>query len=267
MEINANLMSKRSEILFDESFLWNDLKAVIENLSDYNQEVLPGIKWGCYSQLYTPAYWKVQYFLHTYKDKFSITYRLGENILEEVAACLLGGFGLNSEIGLAAFNRLRNRDQIQEGIDLLSISKSLMEPFFTVRGRKFHYRFPNQKAKFIFEFLNRNDLHQIPLQNDLALRHWLLSVNGIGPKTASWITRNFLDSEKVAIIDIHIFRAGLLSGIFLDVFDIQKDYFKLEQIFIQFCETLEVQPSKMDSIMWQQMKDSRRIALKTIQNH
>jgi thermostable 8-oxoguanine DNA glycosylase len=110
-------------------------------------------------------------------------------------------------------------------------------------------------------------LDSIPIHNDLIFRKWLLTIKGIGQKTASWITRNYLNSENVAIIDIHIFRAGLIAGFFSKDLDIQKDYSKIEQIFIQFCKALEVQPSKMDALMWLQMKESNRIALKTIDNH
>ena len=227
------------------------------------QEVLPGICWGYYGKLFTPAYWKIQYLMHSQNDSFSIQYKLGNNILEEVVACLLGGFGLKAETGLAAFDRMVNRNLIKEGIDYQPIFSSLEEPF-SIAGKKVRYRFPNQKAKFIFQFLNRTDLKQIPLSNDLTFRKWLMSVNGIGPKTASWITRNYLNSENVAIIDIHIFRAGLIAGIFSEKLDVQKDYFKLEQIFIDFCKAIQVQPSKMDALMWLQMKESNRIAINAI---
>ena len=190
---------------------------------------------------------------------------MGDNVIEEVVACLLGGFGLKSEIGLIAFYRLKERNQIIQGIDVQSIQHSLKEPF-EIDDSKIRYRFPNQKAKFIFQFLNRTDLDQIPSGNDLGFRKWLLSINGIGPKTASWITRNYLDSENVAIIDIHIFRACLLVGLFKKNWNIQKDYFKLEQKFISFCSAINAPPSKMDALMWLQMKESNKIALKAINN-
>ncbi len=245
-----------------ENFAWKDINRHLEEIQP-NQELLPGISWGFYSKLYTPAYWKIQYLLHHKNDRFTINYRLGKDILEEVVACLLGGFGLKAEIGLAAFSRLKNNSQIREGEQFSSILLSLSDSF-TINGKQLHYRFPKQKAKFIAEFLSRADLQNVPLHNDIAFRRWLLSINGIGPKTASWITRNFMDSENVAIIDIHIFRAGILAGLFSQHHDIQKDYFKLEEIFIRFCKALNVQPSKMDALMWLQMKESNRIALNAI---
>lgn len=104
------------------------------------------------------------------------------------------------------------------------------------------------------------------MQIDVELRDWLLTINGIGPKTASWIARNHLNSENVAIIDIHILRAGRLMGIFPDDLDVNKDYFKLERIFIKFCGVLNVQPSKMDALMWCFMKESNRTAIKMMSN-
>lgn len=258
MQINTD-SSFRSPM---ESFQWGDINKHLEDIQP-THEVLPGISWGFYSKLYTPAYWKIQYLLHHQNDLFSIEYKLGKDILEEVVACLLGGFGLKSETGLAAFERLKSRNQIMAGQGFSSILQSLTEPFI-INGKRVHYRFPNQKSKFITEFLNRSDLENIPVQNDILFRKWLLSIGGIGPKTASWITRNFMDSENVAIIDVHIFRAGILAGLFSQQHDIQKDYFKLEEIFIRFCKALNVQPSKMDALMWLQMKESNRIALKAI---
>jgi thermostable 8-oxoguanine DNA glycosylase len=258
-------MLKTHKNIINETNFWDSFNKSNEKMPGINQEVMPGIRWGCFGKLYTPAYWKIQYLLHNQNEHYLIKYKIGDNLLEEVIACLLGGFGLKSEIGLAAFDRLRKRKQIIEGIDYNSINNSLKEPFIK-GGNKIYYRFYNQKAKFITEFLNRTDLNRIPLHNDLAFREWLMSISGIGPKTASWITRNFLNSENVAIIDIHIFRAGLIAGIFSNKLKVQKDYFKIEEIFIQFCQAMNVQPSKMDALIWLQMKESNRTALKAINN-
>lgn len=249
--------------IIDETMLWKDLNKQIESFPTPNKEILPGIKWGCFSQLFTPAYWKLQYLMHNQNGDFIINFKLGENILEEVIACLLGGFGLKSEVGLAAFDRLKTRDLIKANTPFSTILDSLNEPF-KIQNKSIHYRFPNQKSKFISEFLSRHDLQSIPLDNDIELRNWLLSISGIGPKTASWITRNYLGSERVAIIDIHIFRAFLVMGLFSKNYDIQRDYFKLEEIFLHFCKELKVQPSKMDALMWLQMKGFNRVALKAV---
>src|SRR5687768_17651309 len=187
--------------VIDETSLVKDLSTHLLLFPNPNSEVVPGISWGAYGQLFTPAYWKAQYLLHNSSGQFAINFRLGENILEEVVACILGGFGARSETGLAAYYRLKNRKLIRRNVSHKLIVDALIEPF-KIDKKQFHYRFPNQRAKFIFQFLNRDDLDAIPLNNDIELRRWLVSNNGIGPKTASWITRNFLKSDKVAIIDV-----------------------------------------------------------------
>lgn len=254
MQLNISFENANNYVV-DEINILSNLNNHFVNFPDPNHQLMSGIRWGCYTELFTPAYWKTQYLMHNLNNVFGINYKLGENILEEVVACLLGGFGLKAEMGLAAFQRLKNRNQIQFGVSREDILNSLKEPFLSGK-RKAHYRFPNQKAKFIYEFLNRQDLNSIPESFDLELRDWLLTINGIGPKTASWITRNYLDSENVAIIDVHIFRACSKMGLYNEDFDISKDYIKLEQLFIKFCHELDVLPSKMDALMWLQMKDS-----------
>jgi thermostable 8-oxoguanine DNA glycosylase len=260
MQLSFNLQFRDNLLIIDDTKICSELYPQINNIPDPEQELMYGIKWGCFSQLFTPAYWKVQYLMHNQKDG-TIQYRLGENLLEEITACLLGGFGFKSELGTLAFDRLKNRGLIKEGSSHNKILNCLTEPF-TFNSKEIHYRFPNQKSKFIYEFLNRKDLELIPRYNDIELRNWLLTVNGIGSKTASWITRNYLDSENVAIIDIHIFRACQIMGLFTKNFDIQKDYDKLEQIFLGFCRKLDVLPSKMDTLIWLQMKQSNRLILK-----
>lgn len=260
MQLKLRLDGESLRDVLDESSILSSLDHFIEDFPDQDDEVLPGIKWGDRFVLYTPAYWKLQYLMYYYKDNDYINNKLGETVIEEVVACLLGGFGLKSELGMMAYDRLKSRGEIKLGVEYNTINRSLKEPF-RVGCKEIKYRFPNKKAKYIYLFLNRNDLLNIQMDNDLVFRNWLMSIDGIGPKTASWITRNHLKSEHVAIIDIHLYRAGLLLGIFPDKSDLQKDYFKLESNFIRFCNAMCVLPSKLDAIIWKQMKDSGRIAL------
>jgi len=249
----------------DETALLLRVNKQIDNLPSAYTEIEPGVKWGTYGQVYTPAYWKMQYLMHHEENDFTIKYELGSGILEEVVACLLGGYGLKSEMGLLAYKRLKERNLIRPNTCYKSIHSALSESFI-FDSKEVRYRFPNQKAKYIFMFLNRNDLRNVPLDNDLDFRNWLLSISGIGLKTASWITRNLLGSERVAIIDIHIFRALGVMGFCTKKYDIQRDYLKLEELFLNFCKHLKVQPSKMDALIWLQMKNSNKLALKVSNN-
>lgn len=235
---------------------------IIFSMLEVDTEIMPGVKWGNYCQLYTPAFWKYMYEVSDDKNKKNLNqHRIGNTIIEEIVACLLGGYGMPSELGMLAFNRFRNESLIRKNIEFTKIKKALSTPFLLNNGKLKIYRFFNQKSIYIHKFLNRSDLDQIPVENDIILRDWLLTINGVGPKTASWITRNWLQSENVAILDIHILRAGKIAGFFKHI-DVTKKYFDLERCFINFCTILEVPPSDMDAIMWLYMKETNRIALK-----
>lgn len=236
---------------------------VINNIPEENRELIPGLAWGNFCQLYTPAFWKFMYLINDLPENQNI-HRFGNNIIEEIVACLLGGYGMPSELGTLAFDRLQKKDLIKHGVSFSQLIKELSTPFISKNGIERKYRFYNQKSNFIYQFLNRADLNEIPNKNDLLFRKWLLSINGIGPKTASWITRNWMKSENVAILDIHILRAGMIAGFFKKNDDVSKKYFEMETSYILFCNAMEVLPSNMDTIIWGYMKKTNKLALKAL---
>ena len=221
---------------------------------------LKGIDLEEAGRLYTKSYWGVQYYL---AEQSPYSFRLGSTLLEEVVACLLGGYGLKAEMGLLAFHRMKNLRLIRSGVTLEEIDDAISQPF-KLNGRSVHYRFPHQKAKFIYTFLQRPDIGEFENIHGSTLRNKLMTVNGIGPKTASWIARNRGEGEDVAIVDIHIYRAGRLAGFIDPKWDIRKDYFKIEESFLEFCHSMDALPSKMDTIMWNQMKASSRRAIELL---
>lgn len=250
-----------------EDKVWEELCLFAMQLPSEHQELLPGVTWGDCSQLYTPAFWKMQYVSHKQQDDSNNLYKLGSSILEEIVVCLLGGFGMPSEIGLAAFDRLKKCNLIRRNVSFEEIHTALCTPFILDNGRKVTYRFYNQKSRFIYELLNRPDLHQIPVDNDIRFREWLLTVNGIGLKTASWITRNWLHSENVAILDIHILRAGVLAGFYKEnTENLNKHYFSLERQYLAFCNALDVSAAIMDAIIWDFMKKSNKLAINALKH-
>lgn len=245
----------------DETVTWQALKPYIDHFPSENYELLPGIKWGNYAQLYTPAFWKVQYILSDFSDNID-SHRLAPTIIEEIVMCILGGYGIPSEVGLIAFDCLKNKNLIKQNVSFESIYEILSRPIQVNDSKQIRYRFYNQKTKYIHNFLNRTDLDSIPQNHDIELRNWLLSIDGIGLKTASWITRNWLKSDKVAIIDIHLLRAGKLTGFFSGI-DVS-DYLKLEKEYLKFCDALQVLASNMDAIIWRYMKKNTKLAIKTL---
>ncbi|MCB1864336.1 MAG: hypothetical protein KDG50_02830 [Chromatiales bacterium] len=133
------------------------------------------------------------------------------------------------------------------------IERLLSEPL-VVGGRSIRYRYPRQKAKYIsaaLEYLNTNT----PPENcGKALRDWLTAVPGIGYKTASWIARNWLDARDVAILDIHIHRAGVLAGIFKPNDDVNKDYLRMEDIFVKLADGIGIPANILDNQIWNELR-------------
>jgi N-glycosylase/DNA lyase len=246
--------------VIDETELWKDLYGAIARFPKEDHEVLPGLNWGHCYQLYTPAFWKLQYLLNSFSVEDN-AHRISNNLIEEILLCILGGYGIPSEMGMIAFNRFKNENLIRRDVSFVEISEALSRPFQLSESKFVKYRFANQKAKYIHHFLNRSDLDDLAGLDDLSLRAWLITLKGIGPKTASWITRNWLRSERVAILDVHILRAGVITGFFDRDFNIVTEYYELEKQYLTFCNFLEVRPSDMDAIIWSYMKKNNKLAL------
>lgn len=218
-----------------------------------NRVVLPGLLWGEAGGLFTPAYWAVNSKLFaTQRQHEETPHRLGRTLAEETAACLLGGYGMPAEIGLAAFNRLRDRKLLFPGVTPTKLEAALLEAFKVV-GRVVHYRFPRQKAQYLAACLTWLDAHELSLTNSRALRDELTKMPGVGPKTASWIVRNWLDVDDLAILDVHIIKALRLLGL-VDVLKLPRDYEKAESIFVRLANRLGVRASVLDAVMWEHMR-------------
>jgi thermostable 8-oxoguanine DNA glycosylase len=230
------------------------------SLPDSAEKVMDGVLWGEHYALFTPAYWATMAWYDTFEEQ-PIHYRIGHTLTEEVAACILGGYGIPAEVGWAAFYRIR-----QEG--LLEGPQPGPEPFIqllgeplTVNGHKIRYRFATQKARYLNAALTTLHTSPPPIDDDVALRNWLLNLAGVGPKTASWITRNWLQSDNVAIIDIHIHRAGLLMGLYNHADTPAKNYFEMERKFLDFARLIKVKASILDALIWYEMKHAGTMAL------
>lgn len=216
--------------------------------------VLGGIRWGRFDDLFTPAFWVSRIWIDGPTAQGSIpNYKLGMSLEEEVVACMLGGYGMPAEIGLAAFDRLKDRRLIRASVMATELYAALIEPLH-VGGKTVRYRFPRQKAGFIAAALNRLGLEKAP-EDELEFRDWLITFKGIGPKTASWITRNWLESDRVAILDVHLHRAGLLIGLFEPDETIAKHYKQMERKLVKFASAIGIRLSELDDLVWRYMKN------------
>jgi thermostable 8-oxoguanine DNA glycosylase len=231
--------------------------AVSVDLPPPDTEVLPGVTWGQVEAFPTPAYWAYQVLARRIEAR-AIKYRLGRTLREEVGACLLGGHGIPARMGLLAFEHLRARGAFDDASpDEATLSRWLSEPI-DMDGRYVRYRFATQKARYLAAALQRLTAERPPQDSGRALRDWLKTVPGIGFKTASWVARNWLDADDVAILDIHILRAGVL-GKFLDgSLTVERHYLVLERQFLEFSKALGVRASELDAVIWWEMMGSPR---------
>jgi len=249
--------------------MWQTFSALIEErcfdvgMPGPCQEVIPGVRWGRFDVLFTPAFWFTRAW-HAQHSGAYRNHRLGSDLREEVAVCLLGGHGMPAELGLAAFERLRQRGLLVapapgEAVLLEALSQPL-----PVKNRTMRYRYPLQRSRMLARALARLDRESPTGRSDLDLREWLFGFEGIGMKTASWITRNHFGSDNVAILDVHVFRAGVLAQLF-DVSDsVARHYRRLEARFLEFAKGLGVRASILDALLWAEMRQMAPLAIECL---
>lgn len=223
-------------------------------LPDASNVVVGSVLWGLPEELFSPAYWCTQYLYRggTVPDR---THRLGETFEEEVAACVLGGYGIPAEVGLAAFQRLREANLIYSSVSQLEIENVLREPML-ISGHAVRYRFWAQKARYLALVMNRLTTINVETHSPQALRALLMEMPGIGPKTASWIVRNWLGANDVAILDIHVVRAGRLMRLFGDGDRVESNYLSMEARFLQLAQGINVPAGDLDALMWSLMRET-----------
>src|SRR3984957_1264603 len=129
--------------------LWINIEGQIEELflPPGAEEVMPGVIWGPPDELFTPSFWKYQSEAQIYRNRYS-SHRLGDTLLEEIAVCLLGGYGIPAEMGLAAFERLKDHEVLQGTATETQMLQLLSQPF-NMAGKVRRYRFAAQKARYL----------------------------------------------------------------------------------------------------------------------
>jgi N-glycosylase/DNA lyase len=223
-------------------------------LPSLDEQVLPGLRWGAIEAFPTPAYWAYQVIARRLVNR-SVHYRLGTSLEEELVACLLGGHGIPARVGVAAFQRLRTRGILAGTPSEQELLIQLKEPLW-IEGRPVHYRFANQKARYLSTALHLIRETPPSMASGQSLRDALMALPGVGPKTASWIARNWLDADDVAILDIHVLRAGALTGFLDSSLRVDRDYLALESQFLRFSHAIGVRPAELDALIWLEMASS-----------
>jgi thermostable 8-oxoguanine DNA glycosylase len=157
------------------------------------------------------------------------------------------------EVNQAAWNRLKAAGALHARADAARIEALLVEPL-EVEGRSVRYRFPRQRALRLSEALRRLDELSVDLLSPLQLRDELMTLPGVGPKTASWIVRNWTGTDMVAILDVHVIRAGQIMGLFPKPVQLPRDYAALEVRFLDFAKALRIPASYLDALIWREMR-------------
>ena len=111
-------------------------------------EVLPGVRWGYTADFFSPAFWKYHSQVHRDAECFQ-RHALGRSLVEEVSACLLGGYGMPAELGLAAFARLRDEGLLSGRAKTHELERALARPF-RIANTVRRYRFAHQKANYLY---------------------------------------------------------------------------------------------------------------------
>lgn len=217
-------------------------------------EVMPGVRWGEIDAFPTPAYFAYQVIARRLTNQ-TADYRLGRTLAEEVGACLLGGHGIPAAIGIAAYDKLRAEGVFEGRPPSAQRLETLLRESIRVGSRDVHYRFAAQKAKYL-----ARALQEVPSAPETTvgkqLRDWLVGLPGIGPKTASWVARNWLRADDVAILDIHIVRMGQSINLFPKTWTVERHYLELEELFLRFSAALDIRASELDAVVWHEMASS-----------
>lgn len=211
------------------------------------------LNWGRSWQHGTPAYWIDATRSALTEGRIrqgSTRHRLGQDIREEAAACILGGWGMPYEVGLAAFKRVQ--EYMIERSDPAPSSNVLLELLsapLLVHGREVRYRFAQQRSERLAAALTFLGSCSAPTEHT-KLRNWLTQAPGVGLKTASWIVRNHFASDEVAVLDVHIVRTGIRAGIFPETANPARSYEILEDLFLSWAECGGVGASDLDAVIW-----------------
>lgn len=206
--------------------------------------------WCDPTRLGSAAFWVEE----TAKRRSPESYRIGSSLSEEVAFCLLGGFGITETMAVHAFTAIRDAGLFDAGgAALAEHFEAVLRRPMVVPGhhRAVRYRFPRQRAVRLSAAMSILARSEPPSDAEpRRLRDWLMVLPGVGPKTASWIVRNRTRSDSIAVIDIHIRRAGVVAGVFDPAWRLPRDYHVFEEAFCGWASLGGVPTAELDATIW-----------------
>jgi thermostable 8-oxoguanine DNA glycosylase len=216
--------------------------------------VLNAVPYGLPHIPFTPAFWLAQAHEHDLFQLHRPHPKPMSELAEAAAFCLLGGHGIKLEAAEAAYRACLSNNLVQAMSSDANEWEQILSRPMDVDGRRQRYRFPRVKARYLALFMTRLHVESPCVESGRELRNWLMKSPGIGYKTAGWIARNLLDADDVAIVDIHLYRAMRLCGVYPAHRSLTRDYPELEERFIRFSRILGLRPSAFDLLIWTVMR-------------
>jgi hypothetical protein len=141
--------------------------------------------------------------------------------------------------GMTPFAKIRN--MVQDKILLKNLKKSKIGKYSMLT-----------KAYKELAFANI-DLHKCEVKD-------LERFTGIGPKTSRFFILHTRQTARVAVLDTHILK--WMSTFMPNVpksTPSKKKYLQLEQQFLDYCDTANIEPAKLDLIIWNEK--SRKVQI------
>lgn len=120
--------------------------------------------------------------------------------------------------------------------------------------RRVRYRFPRQRATWLAAALGQLDTMRPASLDPIQLRSYLARFPGVGPKISSQIVRNHLGCDDVAIIDVHVRRAGIALGCFRPEWRLPGDYPRFEQAIRTVATVAGVSTATLDAVIWDETR-------------
>ncbi|MDD5699752.1 MAG: N-glycosylase/DNA lyase [Candidatus Nanoarchaeia archaeon] len=166
-----------------------------------------------------------------------------DELFNELCFCLLtanfsahGGIKIQKEIGDGFF--------------------SLSEQGLAKKLAELGHRFPNARAKFIFEARKYKDnLKEIlsKINNEFLMREWLVkNIKGLGFKESSHFLRN-IGCKNLAIIDFHIIDLLVRNNLIAQPKSkslTPKKYLEIENILNQIAQKTNLSLGELDLYLW-----------------
>lgn len=191
---------------------------------------------------YLDIYYQYKNEITTRLEDFSRVPR--EEYFYELAYCLC-----------TPMSKAENAWQVQKKLREENFIQNPFNPVNILKNTKHYIRFHNQKSKYILENLAQFDeiLKIIDMENHSIEKRNMLAkfVKGFNLKEASHFLRN-IGFRGLAILDRHILRnmkeLELINSDF--IIKNSNDYFKVEAIFKQFSEEINLDSDILDLVLW-----------------